>query len=161
MALVRKLPRKLRKLLKRLVGFEVDYATLGGEAYEKFGHPFPDETKVKAKESDAILLGAVGGPKWDNLEFAFKPERGLLGIRKELELFANLRPAVVFEELADASSLKKELVAGLDIMIVRELTGDIYFGEPRGIRVENGKRIGINTMVYSDDEVKRVGARGI
>ncbi len=144
------------KIINKVGGFELDEATLGGAGYDKHGHPFPEETKSRAKESDAILLGAVGGPKWDNLDFALKPERGLLGIRKELELFANLRPAVVFEELAEASSLKKELVSGLDIMIVRELTGDIYFGQPRGIEVRNGKRVGINTMIYDEDEVKRV-----
>jgi len=148
--------KQAEKIIQKIGGFELDYATLGGAGYEAHGHPFPEETKAKAKESDAILLGAVGGPKWDNLEFALKPERGLLGIRKELGLFANLRPAVVFDELADASSLKRELVAGLDIMIVRELTGDIYFGEPRGIEIRNGKRVGINTMIYDEDEVKRV-----
>lgn len=155
--------KQAEKIIKKIGAnsqmFELDYATLGGAGYEEAGHPFPENTKAKAKEADAILLGAVGGPKWDNLDFALKPERGLLGIRKELELFANLRPAVVFEELADASSLKRELVAGLDIMIVRELTGDIYFGEPRGIHVnDKGKRVGINTMVYDEDEVKRVAA---
>lgn len=147
------------KILNKIGGFELDYADIGGVAYDNHGHPFPEITKQKAKESDAILLGAVGGTKWDNLDFSLKPERGLLGIRKELELFANLRPAVVFEELAEASSLKPELVAGLDIMIVRELTGDIYFGEPRGIHTrEDGKRVGINTMIYDEDEVKRVAA---
>lgn len=148
--------KQAEKIIKKIGGFELDYATLGGAGYEEAGHPFPENTKAKAKEADAILLGAVGGPKWDNLDFSLKPERGLLGIRKELELFANLRPAVVFDELAEASSLKKELVAGLDIMIVRELTGDIYFGQPRGIEVRNGKRVGINTMIYDEDEVKRV-----
>ncbi len=148
--------KQAEKIIKKIGGFALDYATLGGAGYDEAGHPFPENTKAKAKESDAILLGAVGGPKWDNLDFALKPERGLLGIRKELELFANLRPAVVFDELAEASSLKKELVAGLDIMIVRELTGDIYFGEPRGIEVRNGKRVGFNTMIYDEDEVKRV-----
>lgn len=148
--------KQAEKIIKKIGGFEIDHATLGGAGYDEAGHPFPENTKAKAKEADAILLGAVGGPKWDNLDFSLKPERGLLGIRKELELFANLRPAVVFDELADASSLKRELVAGLDIMIVRELTGDIYFGEPRGISVKNGKRVGINTMVYDEDEVKRV-----
>jgi 3-isopropylmalate dehydrogenase len=145
------------KIINKIGGFNLTYAHLGGAGYEASGHPFPEETKAKAKESDAILLGAVGGPKWDNLDFALKPERGLLGIRKELGLFANLRPAVVFEELAEASSLKKELVSGLDIMIVRELTGDIYFGEPRGIHTRpDGKRVGVNTMIYDEDEVKRV-----
>ena len=145
------------KIIEKIGGAELDYADLGGVGYDNHGHPFPDETKAKAKEADAILLGAVGGPKWDNLDFSLKPERGLLGIRKELELFANLRPAIVFDELVGASSLKQELIEGLDIMIVRELTGDIYFGEPRGISEQNGKRIGTNTMVYDEDEVKRVG----
>ena len=149
--------KQAEKIINKIGGFALDYADIGGIGYEKHGNPFPDVTRAKAKESDAILLGAVGGPKWDNIDFALKPERGLLGIRKELELFANLRPAVVFEELADASSLKRELVAGLDIMIVRELTGDIYFGQPRGISVnKEGKRVGINTMIYDEDEVKRV-----
>jgi 3-isopropylmalate dehydrogenase len=148
--------RQAVKILSKVGGFEVDYAHLGGAGYDAAGHPFPEETKKKAKEADAILLGAVGGPKWDSLDFSLKPERGLLGIRKELGLFANLRPAIVFDELAEASSLKRELVAGLDIMIVRELTGDIYFGEPRGIELRNGKRVGFNTMVYDEDEVKRV-----
>ena len=149
--------KQAEKILQKIGGFEIDRADIGGIGYDNHGNPFPEITKQKSKESDAILLGAVGGPKWDNLDFALKPERGLLGIRKELGLFANLRPAVVFEELAEASSLKKELVSGLDIMIVRELTGDIYFGQPRGIHVnENGKRVGINTMIYDEDEVKRV-----
>ncbi len=118
---------------RRGVGFDVTEALVGGAAYQATGSPFPDETLAAALASDAVLFGAVGGPEWDGLDFSVRPERGLLGLRKELELFANLRPAVVFEALADASSLKRELVAGLDIMIVRELTGGIYFGEPRGI----------------------------
>lgn len=145
------------KIINKIGGAELDYADIGGIGYDNHGHPYPDETKAKAKEADAILLGAVGGPKWDDLDFSLKPERGLLGIRKDLGLFANLRPAMVFDELVDASSLKPELVRGLDIMIVRELTGDIYFGEPRGISTrEDGKRVGVNTMIYDEDEVKRV-----
>lgn len=146
------------KIINKIGGAVLDYADIGGIGYDNHGHPYPQETQVKAKQADAILLGAVGGPKWDSLDFALKPERGLLGIRKDLGLFANLRPAIVFDELVDASSLKPELVQGLDIMIVRELTGDIYFGEPRGIHTNaQGKRVGINTMIYDEDEVKRVG----
>ena len=142
----------------RGLGFDVHHGLIGGAAYDAVGTPFPDETLAAAKASDAVLFGAVGGPKWDDIDFALKPERGLLGLRKELELFANLRPAVVFAPLAEASSLKPELVAGLDIMIVRELTGGIYFGEPRGIEtLADGSRVGINTEVYSTAEIRRVG----
>jgi 3-isopropylmalate dehydrogenase len=137
--------------------FTTHEALLGGIAYDKTGTPFPAETLQKAKESDAILLGAVGGLKWESLEYKHRPERGLLGIRKELELFANLRPATVFEALADSSTLKSEVVSGLDIMIVRELTGDVYFGEPRGVEtLPNGDRKGFNTMVYTSPEVHRI-----
>ena len=138
------------------VKFTFDDALIGGAAYDAVGTPFPAETLAKAKAADAILLGAVGGPKWEALEYAKRPERGLLAIRKELDLFANLRPAMCFSALADASSLKADVIAGLDILIVRELTGDIYFGEPRGVRVENGHRVGRNTMVYADWEVTRI-----
>ena len=142
----------------RGVGFDIQEGLIGGAAYDATGTPFPDDTLDAAKASDAVLLGAVGGPKWDGLDFALKPERGLLGLRKELELFANLRPAVVFAPLAEASSLKPHLVAGLDIMIVRELTGGIYFGEPRGIEtLADGSRIGVNTEVYTTAEIRRVG----
>jgi len=133
-----------------------DTALIGGAAYDETGTPFPVETLAKAKAADAILLGAVGGPKWEALDYAVRPERGLLGIRKELDLFANLRPAMCFAPLADASSLKPEIISGLDIMIVRELTGDIYFGEPRGVTTENGHRVGRNTMIYADWEVQRI-----
>jgi len=136
--------------------FSTDSALLGGAAYDATGTPFPDETLEKAKKADAILLGAVGGPKWEALEYSKRPERGLLGIRKELGLFANLRPAQCFEALADASTLKSEIISGLDIMIVRELTGDLYFGEPRGVTTENGVRVGRNTMLYRDWEVQRI-----
>ena len=137
--------------------FETNNALLGGIAYDKTGTPFPQETLDLAKKSDAILLGAVGGLKWESLEYKHRPERGLLGIRKELELFANLRPATVFNALADSSTLKKEIVSGLDIMIVRELTGDLYFGEPRGVKtLADGSRQGFNTMTYNSKEVERI-----
>ena len=139
------------------VEFTFDNALIGGAAYDAVGTPFPPETLQKAQAADAILLGAVGGTKWESLPHAVRPERGLLAIRKELDLFANLRPAMCFEALADASSLKPEIIAGLDILIVRELTGDIYFGEPRGVTVENGHRVGRNTMIYADWEVTRIG----
>lgn len=137
--------------------FETENALLGGIAYDKVGTPFPLETLELAKKSDAILLGAVGGLKWESLEYKHRPERGLLGIRKELGLFANLRPAKVFDALADSSSLKKEIVSGLDIMIVRELTGDLYFGEPRYVKtLEDGSRQGVNTMTYNSKEIERI-----
>jgi 3-isopropylmalate dehydrogenase len=139
------------------VTFTFDEALIGGCAYDAVGTPYPAETLEKAKKADAILLGAVGGPQWEALEYAKRPERGLLGIRKDLDLFANLRPAMCFAALADASSLKPEIISGLDILIVRELTGDIYFGQPRGVTVENGHRVGRNTMIYADWEVTRIG----
>jgi len=137
--------------------FEIDQDLAGGVSYDKHGTPITDEVFYKALESEVIILGAVGGPKWDNLEFAKKPERALLKLRKELKLFANLRPAICFKQLADASTLKPEIVSGLDIMIVRELTGGIYFGEPRGIKpIDNGERKGINTHIYTSSEIIRV-----
>lgn len=137
--------------------FLIEEADIGGIAYDKTGSPFPDETLHKAKAADAILLGAVGGPKWENLPYEKRPERGLLGIRKELGLFANLRPAIVFDSLVDSSTLKSEVVKGLDIMIVRELTGGIYFGKPRGVTVnKDGGRSGVNSMTYSDFEITRI-----
>jgi len=139
------------------LGLEMEEALVGGSAVDAHGTPLPESTLVLAKAADAVLLGAVGGPKWDTLARELRPERGLLGIRKELELFANLRPAILYPELANASSLKPEIVAGLDILIVRELTGDIYFGQPRGIEVRNGERFGFNTMHYTESEVRRIG----
>ena len=137
--------------------FVTNQALLGGIAYDKCNSPFPDETIKLAKESDAILLGAVGGPKWESLPYESRPERGLLGIRKELELFANLRPAIMFDALIESSTLKKEIISGLDIMIVRELTGGIYFGNPRGTKLlENGDKEAYNTMRYSTAEIKRI-----
>lgn len=131
---------------------------LGGAACDAVGEPCPDETLEKARRSDAILMGSVGGPEWDSLERHLRPEKGLLRLRSGLELFGNLRPAILYPQLAEASSLKPEIVAGLDILIVRELTGGIYFGEPRGIRVlENGEREGYNTYKYSESEIRRIG----
>jgi 3-isopropylmalate dehydrogenase len=136
---------------------EMEEALVGGTAYDATGTPLPDETLTKAKEADAVLLGAVGGYKWESLDISVRPEKGLLGLRAELDLFANLRPAILYPQLADASTLKPEVVSGLDIMIVRELTGGIYFGQPRGIRtLDNGEREGYNTLVYKESEVKRI-----
>jgi 3-isopropylmalate dehydrogenase len=147
------------KVLKALnIGLGMEEAPIGGAGYEAAGDPLPEATLKFAKEADAVLLGAVGDWKYDKLERHLRPERGLLRIRKELNLFANLRPALLYPELASASTLKPEVVSGLDIMIVRELTGDIYFGQPRGIStLENGEREGINTMRYSESEIKRIG----
>ena len=146
---------------RHLVSFEVDQGLVGGAAYDASGTPLTDETLAQAQASDAVLFGSVGGPKWETLPFELQPERGLLKLRKEMDLFANLRPALVFEALADESSLKRELVAGLDLMIVRELTGGIYFGEPRGIEtLPDGSRCGINTEVYSEAEIERVVRAG-
>ncbi|MBC6439022.1 MAG: 3-isopropylmalate dehydrogenase [Rhodospirillales bacterium] len=143
---------------RRELSFDVEEGLIGGASYDVHGTPLTDETLEQAKAADAVLLGAVGGPRWDDIDFSLKPERGLLRIRKEMGLFANLRPAVVFPALAEASTLKTEIVSGLDIMIVRELTGGIYFGEPRGIEdLGNGERRGFNTLVYTTSEIRRVG----
>ncbi|MEH6551140.1 MAG: 3-isopropylmalate dehydrogenase [Pseudomonadales bacterium] len=139
------------------LGMEFDEALLGGAAYDATGLPMPAETLAKAKASDAILFGALGGPQYDNLERDLRPEKGLLNFRSSLELFCNLRPAILYPQLASASSLKPEVVSGLDILIVRELTGGIYFGEPRGMRtLENGDREGFNTYKYNESEVRRI-----
>ena len=133
-------------------------AHVGGAGYDAHGHPLPEETLAVARSADAILLGSVGGPQWEKLERHLRPEQGLLGLRSELSLFSNLRPAILYPQLADASTLKSEVVSGLDIMIVRELTGGIYFGEPRGIRqLQNGESQGYNTLVYSESEIERIG----
>lgn len=141
---------------RRGLRFDVSEDLVGGAAYDVHGTPLTDATMARAQSVDCVLLGAVGGPKWDNLDFSLKPERGLLRLRKEMDLYANLRPARCFEALADFSSLKREVVAGLDIVIVRELTSGVYFGEPRGIVVENNERVGINTQRYTESEIARV-----
>src|SRR5258708_318110 len=146
---------------RRIASFEVSEGLVGGSAYDADGVPLTDATLARAQAADAVLFGSVGGPKWETLPFELQPERGLLKLRKEMDLFANLRPAQVFEALADASSLKRELVAGLDLMIVRELTGGIYFGDPRGIEtLPDGTRRGINTEVYTEAEIERVVRAG-
>ena len=142
-----------------ICGYDFSFINVlaGGCAIDAFSEPLPRETVMVCRHADSVLLGAVGGPKWDSYPRDQRPELGLLGIRKQLQLFANLRPAILYPELANASSLKPEIVSGLDILIVRELTGDIYFGQPRGIREENGERVGFNTMVYAESEIRRIG----
>jgi len=140
------------------LGLNITSALVGGSAIDVTGGPLPEATLDAAKAADAILLGAVGGPKWDGLDMAIRPEKGLLGLRSNLKLFGNLRPAILYPQLADASSLKPEIVSGLNILIVRELTGGIYFGQPRGIRVlDNGERQGYNTYIYAESEIRRIG----
>jgi len=139
------------------LAIEMDEALVGGAAIDATGTPLPDATLSSARAADAVLLGAVGGPKWEPLPIEIRPEKGLLGLRSGLGLFANLRPAILYRQLASASSLKPELVAGLDILIVRELTGGIYFGKPRGVRVrDDGEREGVNTLVYGESEIRRI-----
>src|SRR5713101_123019 len=146
---------------RHIASFEVGEGLVGGAAYDASGVPLTDATLAAAMASDAVLFGSVGGPKWETLPFELQPERGLLRLRKEMDLFANLRPAVVFDALADASSLKRELVVDLDLMIVRELTGGIYFGEPRGVEtLADGTRRGINTEIYTEAEIERVVRAG-
>ena len=151
--------KKVLEVLKNDgLNLEMQEAPLGGAAYDQYGSPYPEFTQNLARAADAILLGAVGGPQYDTLDRPLRPERGLLAIRKDLNLFANLRPAILYPELANASTLKPEVVSGLDILIVRELTGDIYFGQPRGIRTnEAGEREGFNTMLYAESEIRRIG----
>ena len=150
------MPHVVRVLESLGLSFGFDYADLGGHAIDKHGTPLPPQTLTAARSAHAVLLGAVGGPRWDDLPMDRRPEKGLLGMRSGLDLFANLRPALLFEPLAAASSLKAELVADLDILIVRELTGGIYFGEPRGVTVDNGGRRGFNTYVYQEREIERI-----
>ncbi len=138
--------------------FEFTSADIGGQAIDKVGVPLPQETLALAKQSDAVLLGAVGGPKWEGLEYSLRPERALLGIREALGLYANLRPAKVYPNLVDASTLKREVIEGIDILVVRELTGGIYFGKPKGIeKLPNGEERGVNTEVYTTEEIRRIG----
>ncbi|NOS77217.1 MAG: 3-isopropylmalate dehydrogenase [Nitrospira sp.] len=138
--------------------FEFVSADIGGQAIDKVGVPLPQETLALAKQSDAVLLGAVGGPKWEGLEYSLRPERALLGIREALGLYANLRPAKVYPNLVDASTLKREVIEGIDILVVRELTGGIYFGKPKGIeKLPNGEERGVNTEVYTTEEIRRIG----
>ncbi len=154
---------KLLEVLKQSHGLDIqlEEGLIGGAAIDATGKPLPDETLELVKRSDAVLLGAVGGTKWEPLPIAIRPEKGLLGLRSELGLFANLRPAILFPELADASTLKPDVVAGLDILIVRELTGGIYFGKPRGVRnLDNGEQQGFNTLVYDTHEVERIARVG-
>lgn len=147
--------RKIQKISK--ITFEFEEASVGGTAYDQTGHPLPEATLKLAKESDSVLLGAVGGPKWESLDYSVRPERALLGLRSELGLFANLRPAIIFPALIDASTLKKEVITGIDLMVVRELTGGIYFGKPRGVTIEpNGEKKGVNTEVYTTHEIERI-----
>jgi 3-isopropylmalate dehydrogenase len=150
-----------RRVLSALkLNLEVQEAPVGGAAYAAHGDPLPEKTLSLAKQADAVLFGAVGDPKYDNLPRAKRPEQAILGLRKELALFANLRPAVVHPELAAASSLRPELVSGLDLLIVRELTGDIYFGQPKGIQEKSGVREGFDTMRYSEPEIRRIARVG-
>lgn len=148
--------RVLEKLKTDGLDIAWDTALIGGCAVDATGVPLPQETLDKAEKAEAVLLAAVGGPQYDNLPREQRPERGLLAIRKAMNVFSNLRPAIVYPELVEASTLKPEVVSGLDIIIVRELVGDIYFGEPRGIEMRNGERVGFNTMIYSESEIRRI-----
>jgi 3-isopropylmalate dehydrogenase len=153
---------KILKIIsdKKKINFQLHEGLVGGTAYDHFGTPLPDSSLNLAMKSDAVLLGAVGGPKWESLDYSVRPERALLGLRGTLGIFANLRPIIAFEELLDASPLKRNIVQGIDIMIIRELTGDVYFGKPRGVKKgKRGKRKGVNTMVYSEDEIRRIAVR--
>ena len=154
--IVRQAVKILDQLKSQGCQLELETANLGGVAYDQEGSPFPETTRKLAEHADAILLGAVGGPQYDDVERHLRPEQGLLDIRGHLNLFANLRPALLYEDLAEASSLKPELVAGLDLLIVRELVGGIYFGQPRAKEIKDGRRWGYNTMVYNEDEIRRI-----
>lgn len=159
--IVRQAVKVLERLSRDGLNIELQQAPIGGAGYDAAQDPLPPKTLALAKASDAVLLGAVGGPKYDALPRPLRPEQGLLRIRKELGLFANLRPTLVYEELANASTLKTDVVAGLDIMILRELTGDIYFGQPRGMRqTTGGEREGFDTMKYSESEIRRIARVG-
>jgi 3-isopropylmalate dehydrogenase len=150
---------KILKIIaeKKKVPLQIQEGLAGGCAYDQFGVPLPDSSLELALRCDAVLLGAVGGPRWDSLDYSLRPERALLGLRGRLGIYANLRPVVAFEELLSASPLKKSIVRGIDILIVRELTGDVYFGQPRGVQKgKDGKRNGVNTMVYHEDEIRRI-----
>ncbi len=151
---------KVLEVLKTDYGLQIETenALIGGAAYDVTGTPFPEATLKLCQQADSVLLGAVGGPKWEPLDYSVRPERGLLGLRSELELFANLRPAILYPQLVAASTLKPEVVSGLDILIIRELTGGIYFGQPRGRRTnERGEREGFNTLIYNESEIRRIG----
>ncbi len=148
----------LNKLVADGLDIELEEGLVGGAAYDAKGHPLPQDTLLQARAADAILLGAVGGPQYESLDRPLRPEQGLLGLRAELKLFSNLRPAILYPQLAEASTLKPDVVSGLDIMIVRELTGGIYFGQPRGVRtLDDGEREGFNTLVYRESEIERIG----
>ena len=150
---------KILKIIESKLGLKINLneAPVGGAGYEATGHPLPDGSLKVAQDADAVLLGAVGGPKWENIDFSLRPERALLGLRSKLGLYANLRPASIFPALVEASTLKREVVEGLDLLVVRELTGGIYFGEPRGVdTLEDGTRRGFNTLVYSEIEIERI-----
>ena len=150
---------KILKIIESKLGLKINLneAPVGGAGYEATGHPLPEASLKAAQNADAVLLGAVGGPKWENIDFALRPERALLGLRSSLELYANLRPASIFPALVDSSTLKRDVVEGLDLLVVRELTGGIYFGEPRGVdTLEDGTRRGFNTLVYTEPEIVRI-----
>jgi 3-isopropylmalate dehydrogenase len=157
-------PEIMREALKCLIAisetsgisFQIKEGLAGGSATDSCGTPLPESSLALARESDAVLLGAVGGPKWESLPYELRPERALLGLREKLGLFANLRPVVAYADLIDASPLKAEIVQNIDILIVRELTGDAYFGKPRGIRIEKGQRVGVNTIIYTEGEIRRI-----
>ncbi|MBF0358523.1 MAG: 3-isopropylmalate dehydrogenase [Magnetococcales bacterium] len=152
--------RKVLDWAGKTVEIKIEEGLIGGTAYDETGTPLPEETVTRGKAADAVLLGAVGGTQWEGLDYSVRPERGLLGIRKELGLYCNLRPAQVYPQLADASTLKKEVVSGIDIMVVRELSSGIYFGEPKGVEdLPNGQKRGFNTLTYTTSEIERIAVR--